>query len=246
MGIRSALRRGVNSLLGWFGWELRRKAPPAPDPRAWAFPYFAGEAARLGMDVNDYEEQVQGWPRPEPILEALVFPRLRPDSAVCEIGPGTGRWSRHLLARLPEGELHLVDHSPWIVDFLRGYFGAAGSRVRLHLADGASLPFGPEPGLDLVCCFGGFVSMKLGTIYAYSRSISACLAPGGWCVLDYVDVGRPEAWAWLEANANAEYADIYTYHDRATVNRVLSLAGLEVAEELPSGYSTYVVLRKPR
>src|ERR687883_692434 len=87
-------------------------------------------AHRLGYEVRPW--------RVDPQAE-VVFPHLRPEGqdVVVELGPGTGRFSRHLAARLTDGELRLVDHSPFVVDFLRRYF-RANPRVSVHLNDGAS------------------------------------------------------------------------------------------------------------
>ncbi|HLF72491.1 MAG TPA: class I SAM-dependent methyltransferase [Dehalococcoidia bacterium] len=46
-----------------------------------------------------------------------VAPYLRPDSRVMELGPGNGSWTRPILERVPQGEVHAVDFhdvSKWI------------------------------------------------------------------------------------------------------------------------------------
>src|SRR6188768_4430253 len=46
-----------------------------------------------------------------------VKPYLQVDSKVMELGPGNGSWTRPLLQRVPQGELHAVDFhdvSAWI------------------------------------------------------------------------------------------------------------------------------------
>ena len=103
---------------------------------------------------------------------------------VCEIGPGTGRFSRFIVPRIPQGQLHLVDHSPWMVRFLQTYFGRQPA-VRVHLGDGHSLPFAHGGWIDLVFVAGTIVALKLGTIHLYAREFARVLKPGGVVVFDY-------------------------------------------------------------
>jgi hypothetical protein len=46
-----------------------------------------------------------------------VEPYLRPDSRVMELGPGNGSWTRPILERVPQGDVHAIDFhdvSKWI------------------------------------------------------------------------------------------------------------------------------------
>src|SRR5262245_41379361 len=102
-----------------FGFEVRDRVL---NEKPEGFPGYLQAARQLGMDVNDYEESQLGWFSARELLEATTFRYLRADAIVCEVGPGTGRFSRYILPRIAQGELHLVDHSPWMVRFLRRYF----------------------------------------------------------------------------------------------------------------------------
>lgn len=242
--MRRVVQAVASRALRPLGLEVRAPGPPPPDARAWAFPYLLDQARQRGMDVNDYEETLEGWEPAGPRFDALLAPHLGPSSRVCEIGPGTGRWSRHLVSRLPSGELHLVDHSPWLCDFLREYF-RADPRVHVHLNDGCHLDPLPDGAFDLVACIGGFVAMNLGVIMRYGQEMARVLRPGGAAVVDYIDVGRDEGWRWLEANCtSAEYAQIYTFHQRETVHRVFERTGLQVDTETLGSWSTYLTLRR--
>ena len=71
------------------------------------------------------------------------------------------RWSRHIVERVPYGELHLVDASPWMVRFLRSYFRQLPN-VQAHLNDGQSLPFERNGWMDLIFSANTLVELKLG------------------------------------------------------------------------------------
>jgi SAM-dependent methyltransferase len=237
--LRTAFEFGAGRVLSPLGYELRDKVL---SERPEGFAGYLAAAAAAGMDVNDYEEQRLGWRLPSPTLDDVVYPYLAPDSSVCEIGPGTGRWSRRIASQIPRGELHLVDPSPWMVRFLDAYFSSAPN-VHAHLNDGSSLPFERSGWLDLIFSANTFVELKLGTIWLYAREFARALKPGGYVVLDYVDPGTPEGWDHL-LTQGAAMASVYTFHAAAAIDRVFESANLSIERRYQSGKSTFVVARR--
>jgi SAM-dependent methyltransferase len=72
--------------------------------------------ARLPSPRRIIEEVRCGGSYREIFLKA-VAPYLRSDSRVLELGPGNGSWTRPILHRVPDGEVHVVDFhdvSKWI------------------------------------------------------------------------------------------------------------------------------------
>jgi ubiquinone/menaquinone biosynthesis C-methylase UbiE len=237
--VRDIVAAGAGVALHPFGFEVRdRILSEKPE----GFPGYVEAARRLGMDVNEYEEARLGWYPAQPLLEATTFPYLRADSVVCEIGPGTGRFSRWMVPRLPEGQLHLVDHSPWMVRFLATYFQDQ-PRVRVHLGDGQSLPFAQSGWMDLVFVAGTIVALKLGTIDLYAREFARVLKPGGVVVFDYIDPTTIEGWTHLQTEGH-RLADVYTYHAPEIINRVFADAGFEESARQQFGKSTYFTATK--
>ena len=186
------------------------------------------QAGRLGMDVNDYLEQQLGW-NVRPLLERALVPRLHAHSVVCELGPGTGRWSRRILEEIAQGELHLVDYSPWFVEFLTEYFRNE-PRVRVHKTQGDSIPIAGA-SIDLMVSFGTFIMLQLGTIYRYAREFRRVLKPGCYFVVEYIDINTPEGWELFETSCRAGDGGCYTYHTPEVLARVFRAAGLEVIED---------------
>ncbi|GAC1323354.1 MAG: hypothetical protein NVSMB2_21030 [Chloroflexota bacterium] len=238
-GVRTMLEVGASRILAPLGYEIRDRVL---SERPEGFVGYLQAASAAGMDVNDYEEQRLGWRLPRPTLEEVVFPYLTPTSKVCEIGPGTGRWSRHLLERLPEGELHLVDPSPWMVRFLNGYFGALPN-VHAHVNDGHSLPFAESGWLDMIFSANTLVELKLGVIYLYARDFARTLKPGGYAVVDYVDPTTDEGWSHLMTQG-PEMAPVYTFHAPEIIDRVFAQAGLPIHSRYQVGKSTFVVAQR--
>jgi ubiquinone/menaquinone biosynthesis C-methylase UbiE len=206
------------------------------------FPAYVAAATRAGVDVNDWIERELGWMPALPILEQLVFPLLSADCVVCEVGVGTGRWSRHIAPRIPNGELVLVDKSQWIVNFLSDYFRGRPS-VRAVLCDGASLPFDRDQWMDVVFSQGLFITLRLGHIYRYLREFARELKPGGFAVFDFIDPATTEGWAFMERESAAAY-DSFSYNSSDAVAKCCAAAGLEVIRSCNIGKSTYFVTRK--
>ena len=237
--VRAVVEIGASRILGPLGYELRDKVL---SERPEGFPGYLQAACQAGMDVNDYEEQRLGWRLPLPTLSELVFPLLRGDSMVCEIGPGTGRWSRHIVQRIPRGELHLVDPSRWMVRFLGSYF-ADVPNVFAHLNDGQTLPCDRDAWLDVIFSANTFVELKLGTMWLYARDFARTLKPGGHAIIDYIDPTTPEGWQHLTTQP-ADMAPVYTFHAPEVIDRVFAAAGLCVNRRYQVGKSTFVVARR--
>jgi ubiquinone/menaquinone biosynthesis C-methylase UbiE len=233
------LEFGANRVLSTIGYELRDRVL---SERPEGFPGYLEAAQRLGMDVNDYEEQQLGWRLPRPTLDEIVFPYLTETSIVCEIGPGTGRWSRHIVERIPNGELHLVDASPWMVRFLRSYFRQLPN-VHAHLSNGQSLPFVRDGWMDLIFSANTLVELKLGVIYHYALHFARVLKPGGYVVVDYVDPTTDEGWLHLQTQG-LDMAPVYTFHAPEVIDRVFHTAGFTTERRYQVGKSTFVIARR--
>jgi ubiquinone/menaquinone biosynthesis C-methylase UbiE len=237
--LRDAAEYGANLIARRFGYEVR---PWRADPKSEGFQGYVEQARQAGQDVNDWQESHLGWVPALPQLERVVFPHLRPNSVVVELGPGTGRYSRSIAARVPDGHLHLVDHSPFMVAFLRDYF-ASNPRVSVHLNDGASLPFAEDTWADLVFSAGTLIALGLGTIELYLREFRRVLRSGGQAIFDYIDPDTPEGWQHLTSQS-AFLRTVYTYHAASAIERVCQAVGFGVGERHQEGKSTYVCLHK--
>jgi ubiquinone/menaquinone biosynthesis C-methylase UbiE len=222
-----------------FGYRL---TPWRADDKSEGFEGYVAQARQAGMDVNDFEDQALHWVPALPVLERIVFPNLQPDWQVIEVGPGTGRYSRHLAARLRSGELHLVDHSPWLVGFLGDYFKTC-TNVQVILNDGFVLPFTNDSWADLVFSAGTLVALKLGAIQLYAQEFARVLKPGGRVIFDYIDPETSEGWTHLTSQT-PYLRSVYTYHCASAIDKVFRSAGFRIGERIQDGKSTYLTVQK--
>ena len=185
------------------------------------------------MDVNDYLEEQLGWEPVGPFLKRAVGSWIRPNSIVCELGPGTGRWARHVAPRVAKGELCLVDTDSWQVNFLRQYFKSQ-EHVRVFQVDGHALEFAEAGRFDLVFAFDMFILYPLGKIDLLVREFARVLRPGGRCLIQYADTTSPRVWDFLRnyGTAPAYYADAFVYHPPDMIDRVFQHAGFTVERRL--------------
>lgn len=234
--LKKIIKTNANALLRVVGLEV------AKDSKNEGFDKWLSLAKKSGMDVNDWLEVELGWKNALPVLDKVLFPYLSKNSIVCEIGPGTGRQSRHIAAKIKEGALHLVDHSMWCYQFLRRYF-RSNHNVAVHLGNECSLDFLADDSCDVVFSNGTFIGLKLGIFYIYSLEFFRILKPGGYCVFDYIDISTREGWDYLE-NQSGILGHYFTYHTTAVIDKLFTSSGFEIVGRHQVGESTYIIMKK--
>jgi SAM-dependent methyltransferase len=232
------LTRVLNRLLRPAGLRV---TPAAPSSDAEGFDDYVRRATDASLDVNDWLEREQGWTPSLPVLERVLFPHIGPQSIVCEVGPATGRQSRHIAPRV--SRLYLADTSVWSVGFLKDYFRDS-PHVTAHLSDGLTLPFLADASLDCVFSGGTFIALKLGQIRLYCAEFARVLKPGGVAVFNYLDPESEGGWEFLETRP-VSLASCFTYHTPETIDRALRGVGLAAAAHADAGSSKYVLARRP-
>ncbi len=236
----TVLKSTANAVLAPFDLTLARVRRGQACTLDWV-----AESERQGMAVNDFIEKDQRKPALDE-LQRLVYPRIAPDSTVCELGPGTGVYTRHLNEYLGGGQLHVVDSDPDAIDFLRRHLPKKPG-TRLYRNSGTELPLDTDGGIDLVFCASMFTGGNLSYFHRYTQEFARVLRPGGHCVFDYFDIATDAGWGVLTRNMARERPIFaYTYHTADTVDRVLRLHGLEPVERFGTiRGSVFVVARKP-
>jgi ubiquinone/menaquinone biosynthesis C-methylase UbiE len=236
----STLKKAAKAALSPFSLTISR----IPKDQGCTLEWVA-ESGLQGMALNDYIEKDQRKPALAELRE-LVFPRVSPRAVVCELGPGTGVYTRHLNDYIEGGELHVVDADGSAVEFLRRHLPTKPG-THLYLNSGTALPFDADGWIDLVFCASMFTGGNLSYFYRYLQEFARVLKPGGWCVFDYFDVASEAGWRGLTRNmARKQPIFAYAYHATDTVDRVMEQLGLQVVGRHPTPRgSVFVSARKP-
>jgi SAM-dependent methyltransferase len=213
-------------------------------PHKACTPEWVAEARREGMAVNDFIERDHRKPaRAE--LEKLVFPLIGSDARVCELGPGTGVYTRYISPYIVSGEFHVVDSDPEAIAFLRRHL-PANPAVRLHCNAGTALPMEGKGWLDLAFCASMFTGGNLSYFHRYMEEFGRLLKPGGHCVFDYFDVCTDAGWEVLTRNmARPQPIFAYAYHCTETIDKVVAATGFRLLGRTPTARgSVFVTAQK--
>jgi SAM-dependent methyltransferase len=191
------------------------------------------------------------WGTPEDVdrvLEDFVFPHLRPDSTVAEIGIGGGRIAARVAPRV--AELWGFDISKGMIRRSREAL-AENPNVRLVLLEEASLPTGLDDRFAFAYSFDVFPHLDLHVQYRYLRQLHALLGPGGRAMVHTANLRAPDGWKRF-ASQPAPSIRGFFFVTPETVDLLAEQAGFLVerrSEVDPSNFyyrRDYVVLlRKP-
>lgn len=118
----------------------------------------------------------------------FLIPYVDDSEDAVEIGPGGGRWTRHLLGFK---RVYAVDYYEELLAELRRNVEAPN--VVFIKNNGSDFPGIPEHSVNYVFSFGTFVHLERDVIEDYLRNIAAILKPGGSVVIQYSDKTKQAA-----------------------------------------------------
>lgn len=223
-----SIKRGINAILSPLDLQITRVYPNQACTLQWL-----EEAKQAGMEINEFIEKDQLKPALKE-LEHLVFPHISPSSRICELGPGSGCYTRHLNSKITQGEFHIVDSDSFAIEFLKTYL-PNNPATQFHLNSGTSLPFAQDAWLDLGFCTSMFTGVNLTYFFRYLQEFARVLKPGGYFIFDHFDISTEAGWNVLIENMAKEspvYA--YNYHATETIDKIASLLGFRIVDRYPT------------
>lgn len=152
---------------------------------------------RAKWDDRDWGDDGEEWtPAPEwkqALVDHVLRPNVPPGSVVLEIGPGTGRWTEHIL---PLAErIVLVDISQTALDKLVLRFSHLAKLVA-HRVDRPELGFLDRASVDLVWSFDAFLHIAPSDIRSYVHEIARVLKPGGRALVHHTATETDSLGRW--------------------------------------------------
>ena len=217
-------------------------APPPEKPWDAVFDSWIAAAHARGEDPNDAGDRE--WGNPVPYLERHYYPHLAPDKVVLELGPGSGRYTRHLISRVKK--LILVDDSARVVEWLREYLRGKGDH-EVFLAENCSLGFVADSSVDAVFASGVFEHLSLEQFYLYLNSFFRVLKQAGVVVLNFDNFQSKEGFAWFKKWLPADGSrGLFRFYHPETVEQICRDAGfVEISILADDGRMAVLNCRKP-
>lgn len=197
MGLRARTAQACNVLLAPLGAQLvsRPTGPAALKPWDQTFLKWIAEAEAKGQDPNDVGDVAWGGGAVDPMHHARRYlDFVTPDSVVLELGPGTGRITRHILPRCRE--MILVDYSQVVCDWLAGYLRGKGS-YRIHKLEAPRLPAVANGTVDLVVAHGVFEHVDLDDLICFLEEFHRVLKPEGRVAFDFDNIMTVQGLQWF-------------------------------------------------
>ena len=225
MGILKRLADAANVLVRPLG--VRLVPTLDPDKRPWDrhFAQWLVEARRSGKDPNDIGDV--SW-ADDPLRVAIqehYLPHVRSDSVVLELGPGSGRLTRHVIGRCRE--MILVDYSRLVCDWLREYLRGKGV-FRVHQIDRPFVPMVPDGSVDVVLANGVFEHLDMDEMLCFLEEFHRVLRPGGVVAFNFDNVMAAESIPWQRRwREGPSKRCIFRFYHPDAVSRLGEAAGFE-------------------
>lgn len=171
------------------------KATGAGDPRTVEWNRKVWDSYDWPKDGDEWSEMAQfsgvpyeAWKTS--LIKTFLTPYLGDRKKVIEIGPGHGRWSEVILAKIPEGVLFIVDLSENCIRHCIKRFSSYDN-VIWTVNDGKTLPVPPygKSLFDFIWSFDTFVHIEEPEFRSYAREFARVLRPMGMGVIHHA--GNP-------------------------------------------------------
>jgi SAM-dependent methyltransferase len=240
--MRTRVAAAVNRTLRPFNMELSQRGVDVPET-VWdrQFRTWIREAAASGRDPNDIGDERWAEDLLDVGLKEHYLPYVTASSVILELGPGSGRLSRHLVGRC--GKLIMVDSSPQVCDWIREYLQGRGP-YRIHLIDGPFLPMIGNDDVDAAFSHGVAEHLDLDELYWFLTEFHRVLRPGGTVAFNFDNVMTNRGIEVLRQDGPRRRA-LFRVHHPESIRRVASVAGFAEAEVFDTpGRIAFAQLRK--
>ncbi len=202
---------------------LRRKKTDKPWDDTFSRWIETGRAE--GIDPNDVGDRE--WDDPRAHVEATYHPHIRPGATVLELGPGTGRITRHVIGRC--GRMVLVDYSQTACDWLKQYLKGRGA-FEVHCITKPTLAPVASASIDFLFAFGVFEHIGPDDLSWFLDEFHRVLKPGAVAVFNFDNIMSPEGLAWHRRwRLTPGHRNIFRFYHPDVVARLARAAGLAVA-----------------
>jgi phospholipid N-methyltransferase len=185
MSVRHSLQAGVNKALRPAGFQLVRGH--SADPAISAFlpaKRIVKQANQAGQSVGDFLDSYSAEPgsTAQTVDALLELSGLTNAERVCEIGPGSGRYSTRILSALRPSSYEVYETAPDWIAYLRQELPSLVFRP----ADGRTLGSTPSASVDLVHTHKLLGYIPFVTALGYLDEMARVVRSGGTVAFDMI------------------------------------------------------------
>jgi phospholipid N-methyltransferase len=197
-----------------------------------------------GRDPNDVGDE--DWAN-DPLSYALARHYLKyvtPESVVMELGPGTGRLTRHVLPHCER--MVLVDYSPFVCSWLQDYLRGKGA-FQIHHITRPRLPAVANSSVDVVLSNGVFEHLDPEDTLWFLDDFARVLRPGGVVCLNFNNLMSAEGVPWLRRfSPTPGQRCVFRFYHPDAMAHLAEEAGLEVIDlDVSDSRFAFMEARRP-
>lgn len=243
MTLKIRLAGLVNKALRPLGVQVVKSSSMTAKPWDSVFERWIEAGRASAKDPNDIGDEEWYLDPLSQALQTHYLPHVTTESVVLELGPGTGRLTRHLIRRCRK--LILADYSELVCAWLGEYLKGKG-RVEIHLIDGPTLTGIPDSSVDFAVANGVFEHVFLADLSLFLEETHRVLRTGGVLAFNFDNIASPGglAWLWEQRSASGGRCIFRFYHPE-TVRLLTEAAGFETLQLTTSdARMAYIEVRK--
>lgn len=159
-----------------------------------------------------------------------------------ELGPGSGRVTRHLIDRC--AEMILVDYSQVVCDWLGEYLRGRGKFQIQHI-NSPALPQVPAASVDVVIANGVFEHIDADGMVSFLQEFHRVLRPGGVVAFNFDNIMSEEGFRWFIQTPPVKRSIFKFYHPE-TVSKLAEGVGFKTLSiSTDSTRFAFIELTKP-
>jgi ubiquinone/menaquinone biosynthesis C-methylase UbiE len=219
---------------------------PLPLDRSPWDPHFdqwIKSAVAHGVDPNDVGDEAWANDSLADAIQDLYLSYVPAGATVLELGPGTGRLTRHLITRARK--LELVDNSKFVIKWMTTYL-AGKIEFRTHLVERPLFPSVPDDSVDTVVAHGVFEHLDFDETFSFLVEFYRVLKPGGYVSYNYDTLHSSGGAEWFLRKLKPGKRCIFRFYTPEFMARIAQIAKFEVVQSISSDDRlAHIVLRKP-